>query len=195
VRTPEAARQYYNGWSDFSAEIAGRGWKVPRMLVRALMPRLVGGERILDVGCGTGLIGRELARAGWRGELVGIDVAEARLREASRTAAYTVCKRMNAYRLTFRAACFDAVISSAVVGMVGPRAVREMRRVIRPGGYLVCASVEYPRMQWSRVRCRSAKECIQALPRTCVLKCSAIRRPYAVPESEERYTLYVARCV
>jgi len=195
MRTPESARQYYNGWTDFSSELEERGWNVPRVFVRALLPRLAGGERILDVGCGTGMLGLELKRRGWRGELVGIDVAEARLREARRTSAYTSCKRMNAYHLTFADASFDAVITSAVVGIIGPRAIREMRRIVRPGGYIACASVEYPQIQWARKRSRSATACLEQLPRTRVLTRRAIRRPYAVRDDEERYTLYLLRCV
>jgi len=194
VRTPEAARRYYNSWGEFSSNLHERGWKVPRLLVGALLPRLEGGERILDVGCGTGWLGRELARAGWRGELLGVDVAEARLREASRVGAYASCRRMNAYKLAFADGSFAAVVSSGVVGIIGPRAVGEMRRVVRSGGYLACAAVEYPGIKWSRERFRSAMARIERLPRTRVLTRRQLRRPYRLPDEEERYMLYVLQC-
>jgi SAM-dependent methyltransferase len=94
-------------------------------------------KRILDAGCGTGAI---LQRLGNQEKNVGIDLA---------SEAITFCRKRglnNAQlgdicQLPFADASFDAVICSSVlyhewVGDVAA-AVREMRRVLRPGGLLL----------------------------------------------------------
>jgi ubiquinone/menaquinone biosynthesis C-methylase UbiE len=94
---------------------------------------------VLDAGCGTGLLGRQLRKAGYRGELIGVDVAEKRLSEArhrrfGRGTVYSGVRRADLYRLPWREPVFDAVLTSGVLGLIGSRAVDELFRVLKPGG-------------------------------------------------------------
>jgi ubiquinone/menaquinone biosynthesis C-methylase UbiE len=101
------------------------------------------GERVLEVGCGTGVVVRDLAGlVGRRGEVVGVDASRRlldRARALSReTARHTriVWRVADAASLPFAANRFDAALAVTVILHVADplRVVREMARVTRPGG-------------------------------------------------------------
>ena len=103
------------------------------------------GSRVLDMGCGGGVDTAQLAQiVGQAGHVVGIDRDQPSLQRAS--AAGAPSKRAEhlmaiAERLPFRNASFDASRSDRVFQHLHEpeRAVRELRRVTRPGGWVVLA--------------------------------------------------------
>ncbi|MBI3856012.1 MAG: class I SAM-dependent methyltransferase, partial [Planctomycetes bacterium] len=98
------------------------------------------GERILDVGTGTGLAARRVAARG--AKVSGIDLG-AELIEAARRLAPTIDFRVgDAERLPFEEGSFDAVISTFGVMFVNQPAAAsaELARVCRKGGRLALAS-------------------------------------------------------
>jgi phosphatidylethanolamine/phosphatidyl-N-methylethanolamine N-methyltransferase len=99
------------------------------------------GELILEIGVGTGLSAVEYPP---RCRVIGIDLSEAMLdrahaRFARRRVGHVSLCRMDAARLGFPDAAFDAVYAPYVMNIVSdPVAVaREMLRVCRPAGRLV----------------------------------------------------------
>jgi len=108
---------------------------------------LAPGERVLDVACGTGLITLAAARAvGATGSVIGVDVSErmvdaARDRARHQQLANASFARMDGERLDLPSASFDVALCA--LGLMympdAEQAVREMRRVLRPGGRLVLA--------------------------------------------------------
>ena len=126
-----------------------RGWR--RKAVAELDPR--GGERFLDVGCGTGDMGIEILRRQGGAKVVGIDLAErmldiARGKVAAAGLADDVSFRIgDAERQAFDAASFDGVVSAFCIRNVAHRALalEQMGRVIRPGGRAVILELTKPR--------------------------------------------------
>ncbi len=99
------------------------------------------GERILEVGVGTGFALRDYP-AGSR--IVAIDMsqamlARARARQRRHRLDHVHLCRMDGEALAFPDGCFDAVYAPYVVNVVADpvRLTREMLRVCRPGGRLV----------------------------------------------------------
>jgi SAM-dependent methyltransferase len=117
---------------------------------RRLAPLLIdfahvsNGARVLDVGCGTGSLTFELARNPAISRVSGIDfspiyVAHAKHRNKDTRVDF---QTGDACALPFEAASFDHALSMLVLQFV-PRAdaaVREMRRVTRPGGIVAAAT-------------------------------------------------------
>jgi ubiquinone/menaquinone biosynthesis C-methylase UbiE len=101
------------------------------------------GERVLDVGCGSGVVLRELARrVAPDGVAVGLDPSPAFLtiaRELAEQEGVTEQVELHegdARSLPFADAEFDAVLAVTALSHVpeGERAIPELARVVRPGG-------------------------------------------------------------
>ncbi|TCT05019.1 bifunctional 2-polyprenyl-6-hydroxyphenol methylase/3-demethylubiquinol 3-O-methyltransferase UbiG [Aquabacter spiritensis] len=110
---------------------------------RSLRP--LKGLRLLDIGCGGGLMSEPLARMG--GEVTGIDPAPGNVDVARRHAAATGLavdyRAVTAGELDATGARFDVVLALEVVEHVPDVAgfVREAGRLVAPGGVLVVSTL------------------------------------------------------
>jgi ubiquinone/menaquinone biosynthesis C-methylase UbiE len=104
------------------------------------------GDRVLDVGCGTGVVARDLVeRVAERGKVVGVDPSERLIEVAVRRMEEGSLKGRIEFRcangaaLPFPDGSFDLVVASAVFGHIpnGPEVLAEMVRVARPAGTVV----------------------------------------------------------
>jgi ubiquinone/menaquinone biosynthesis C-methylase UbiE len=104
------------------------------------------GERVLDVGTGSGIVAIEAARRlRAAGRIVGVDLSRAMLTQAGLHARNTpgrdqiALAETDAEHLPFATATFDCVVSLfALLHFPNPsQALSEMRRVLKPGGRLV----------------------------------------------------------
>lgn len=102
---------------------------------------LRGDERVLDAGCGTGLLTADLLEGLPRGSLVAIDLSENMLRSArehlqrfGRQVSFLACDFLH---LPFERA-FDGIVSTAAFHWVldHDRLFQSMRRALRPGGWI-----------------------------------------------------------
>lgn len=100
------------------------------------------GDRVLDVGCGTGIVARECARrVGEEGHVAGIDISEEMLAVARRAAPELDWHLGDAAELPFGDGSFDRVLSQFALMFFPERqkAITEMWRVLRHGGSLAVA--------------------------------------------------------
>jgi len=115
-----------------------REW-APRVVEAAGIRR---GDRVLDVACGTGVLSQAAVEAvGPAGGVTGLDVDPGMLAVAARVVPGVSWHRGVAEALPFPDAAFDAVVSQFGL-MFFPdraRALREMWRVLRPGGRMAVA--------------------------------------------------------
>ena len=108
------------------------------------------GQRVLEIGCGTGNLLTALGRRGLDIEAVGVDPDPAALRRARRKAVRRKLpiryERGFAGALPLPDAGFDRVLSSFMLhhleGEERLRALREVRRVLRPGGQVHIVDVD-----------------------------------------------------
>lgn len=116
---------------------------------RRLAPKLIafagitGGARILDVGCGTGSLSSALAANPAIGSITGVDVSPAYVAYATQhnSDPRVTFQTADACALPFTDASFDHAMSMLVLHFIpdADAAVREMRRVTRPGGTAAAA--------------------------------------------------------
>ncbi len=103
------------------------------------------GSRVLEVGCGTGAVLADTPPTdGLR--LFGVDTARPALRLAARNAPQAACAQGDALRLPYPSRAFDIVFCHfLLLWLPDPlEALREMRRVTRPGGcVLALAEPDY----------------------------------------------------
>ena len=135
--------------SMFNARDAGSYEQVMGRWSRRLAPLFVdhagaaAGERLLEVGCGTGSLTFTLARTVDFAELTAIDYAQVYVDAArARNADPRIrIEQGDAAKLDFPDARFDRAVSLLVLHFVSDPAgaVVEMRRVVRPGGAVAAA--------------------------------------------------------
>jgi demethylmenaquinone methyltransferase/2-methoxy-6-polyprenyl-1,4-benzoquinol methylase len=117
-----------------------RLWR--RAVAKALDVRA--GERVLDLGAGTGTSSLPFAAAG--AHVVPCDFSLGMLREGKKRRPELPLTAGDATRLPFADGVFDAVTISFALRNVhdSAAALREMRRVTRPGGRLVICEFSHP---------------------------------------------------
>lgn len=142
-RNNEELAQRYDQWSsEYDDDLAEEfGWLGPQRATDVFSRHVPKDARVLDAGAGTGLVGRCLADLGYR-DLTGIDLSLGMLKEAAKKGVYRDLRQMVLGEpLELPTDAFDAVISVGVftLGHAPPRALRELVRVVKPGGHIVFA--------------------------------------------------------
>lgn len=99
-------------------------------------------NKVLDVGCGTGVLAREaLRRVGQDGQVAGLDLNAGMLAVAARAEPGIEWRQGNAASLPFEDGIFDVVVSQFALMYFPDRvaSLRDMWRTLAPGGCLALA--------------------------------------------------------
>jgi ubiquinone/menaquinone biosynthesis C-methylase UbiE len=98
-----------------------------------------GARRIVDVGCGTGILADRIAREVHPVEISGVDLSDGMLAQAAQRSMEVRWVSAPAEQLPFADGSLDAVVSTSAFHWFNqPAALREFFRVLAPGG---CAAV------------------------------------------------------
>ena len=130
-------------------------WRTAENSAGYLLAALYPGQRLLDVGCGPGTITIDLAARVTPGTVVGLDRSEAVVelaRDAARAAGVANLEFQvgDVYALPFADGSFDVVHAHQLLQhLTDPiAALRELKRVTRPGGIVAVRDADYAAMTW-----------------------------------------------
>ena len=100
LETPDQHRKFYDDWAESydSGFAASKGYDYPRLIAEYFVGRVSPDQSpVLDIGCGTGLVGVSLRKEGWSSELTGVDISQGMLDVAERKKVYErlICADLN----------------------------------------------------------------------------------------------------
>ncbi|THV31310.1 class I SAM-dependent methyltransferase [Glycomyces paridis] len=135
--------------------LRSHAWRTAQNSAAYLLPELDPGHRVLDIGCGPGTISADLAALVPSGHVTAVDHAPAIVEQAAKEAASRGLANMDfgtadVHALAFEDGSFDVVHAHQVLQHVGDpvQALREMRRVARPGGLIAVRDSDYRAFTW-----------------------------------------------
>jgi len=151
------------------------------------------GARVLDVACGTGIVARlAVSLVGSNGQVVALDINSAMLAVArthpAPLGATIHWQEGNAMALPFPDGAFDVVLCQHGLQFVPDRAgaVREMRRVLVPGGRALVIVLQ------ALARHPVFEALIESVARHLSLPVSAVITPFALCNADELRTFFTA---
>ncbi|RVB72056.1 MULTISPECIES: class I SAM-dependent methyltransferase [unclassified Mesorhizobium] len=149
---PSRLANFYRGWArSYEMDVDRDGYCGPMIvaeLAGAVQTAYLARQRtaiaILDAGCGTGLVGVELERLGFR-LIDGIDLSEEMVEQARQTRAYRHVRGdvdLNGPLSDYASASYDITVCCGVftLGHVRPDGLRELARVTRPNGFIIAST-------------------------------------------------------
>jgi arsenite methyltransferase len=130
-------------------------------------------ERVVDLGCGPGLLALEMAhRVGMQGEVQSIDASASMIALAARRCygkSWVQLARGDVSRLPYPDLRFDAAVCTQVYEYVSEidRALSELNRVLRPGGRAVIVDTDWESCVWRSSDDERMRRVIEAWDRHC----------------------------
>lgn len=142
---------YVHGHHD--SVLRSHRWRTVDNSAGYLRDQLVPGIRVLDVGCGPGTITADIGRLVAPGEVIGVDrSADVVDQAAARTGDVpgVSFRTGDVYALDFPDGTFDVAHAHQVAQHLADpvAALRELRRVTRPGGVVAVRDGDYGAMTW-----------------------------------------------
>jgi predicted TPR repeat methyltransferase len=157
----EVAERYDQWAQSYDDDLASWSYQAPAVVAETVLTRLPAAGSVLDVGCGTGLVGRALRARDFSGRILGLDISQASLEISRDCGAYDSLEPADLQqRLPLDDDCVDAVVCVGVMTYLPEvEAVwREFARVARPRGVVVATQRED---LWPDRECQSVVDRLQ----------------------------------
>ena len=139
--------KHYKNWANlYDTDMSSWGYAYPLQLNKILTNklRLKKTIKILDAGCGTGYVAEGLSKLNYK-NITGIDFSEEMLTIARSKKIYKklMCQSLNE-KIELRSKQFELIICTGVLtsGHVGPSALHELVRILKPQGFFICSIAE-----------------------------------------------------
>ena len=139
--------KHYKNWANlYDTDMSSWGYAYPLQLNKILTNKLKLKKtiKILDAGCGTGYVAEVLSKLNYK-NITGIDFSEEMLAIARSKKIYKklICQSLNE-KIELRSKQFELIICTGVLtsGHVGPSAIHELVRLLKPQGFFVCSIAE-----------------------------------------------------
>ncbi len=181
---PEDVAKVYDDWAaSYDADLTAWRYQAPSLTVGALRATQPGANPVLDVGCGTGLVGRELAASGFS-TVTGIDLSASALELAQATGAYREVLQVDLQTepIPFPDVSFAAVVCVGVMTYLPDTTamVTEFCRVAERDGSVLFTQRED---LWGPRECQRDLDALAEAGR-CRIEAISEPLPY-LPDSEE----------
>ena len=145
ITTSDELLKYYQRWTKenkYDQDMVDLDYVAPKEAVLLLKKYKLNNKcKILDAGCGTGLVGVELKKNGYS-NIEGVDFSQNMLDQIPKGIYQKIDKIDLNKPLKFKTDMFDAVmcVGTFTYGHVKPKALHELIRIINNGG-LICFSI------------------------------------------------------
>lgn len=150
---PAETATYTHGHHE--AVLRSHTWRTAANSAAYLLAELPPHARVLDIGCGPGTITADLAALVPEGHVTGLDSAPGVLEHARETAAgrgvgNVAFETGDVHALEYPDGAFDVVHAHQVLQHLPDpvRALREMKRVCKPGGLVAARDSDYGGFRW-----------------------------------------------
>ena len=152
---PREVTDRYDVWAEsYDDDLDSWSYQAPAVVAETVVTREPNARSVLDVGCGTGLVGKALRARGCAARIMGLDISQTSLRVAHQTGAYDSLEPANLQQpLDIEDNGVDVLVCVGVMtNLPDVEAVwREFARVVQPGGLVVATQRED---LWEPRRCQ-----------------------------------------
>ncbi|EFL03559.1 2-heptaprenyl-1,4-naphthoquinone methyltransferase [Streptomyces sp. SPB78] len=153
AETPAETAVYTHGHHE--SVLRSHSWRTAENSAAYLLPHLKPHMRVLDLGCGPGTITADLAALVPQGHVTGIDASEEVLAKAAAEAERRGLANVDfttgdGHALAYPDDTFCVAHAHQVLQHVGDPVgvLRELRRVVKPGGIVAVRDADYAAMTW-----------------------------------------------
>lgn len=130
------AEAYYDKMAEeYEATVRGWGYMMPELVASKALELAPGSLRVLDLGCGDGLVGVAFGASARTLQMTGVDVSGKMLQTAAKRKCYaSLVKADLSKRLPLPDASYDMIVCVGTTSYLEPAVLADWLRIVRVGG-------------------------------------------------------------